>query len=86
VATLTGALELASEHGAELGAAARAYVEREHALPKVADAYAAALEVAAGGDAVDDAVLWRVAQAAVESGVTDVTLLAERLREVGIGA
>ncbi len=86
VSTLAAALELAVEHAASLGAAARTYVEREHALPKVVDAYVAALEVAAGGDAVDDAVLWRVAEAAVASGVTDVSLLVERLREVGIGA
>ncbi len=86
VATLDAALELAVEHGRTLGAAARAYVEREHALPKVADAYASALEVAAGGDAVDDAVLWRIAEAAADAGVTDMSLLAQRLREVGIGA
>ena len=86
VVTLEAALELAAEHRKVLGAAARAYVEREHALPKVADAYAAALEVAAGGDAVDDAVLWRIAEAAAEAGVTDMSLLAQRLREVGIGA
>ncbi len=86
VATLDAALGLAAEHREALGAAARAYVEREHALPKVADAYTAALEVAAGGDAVDDAVLWRIAEAAAESGVTDMSLLAQRLREVGIGA
>ncbi len=86
VETLAAALELAAEHGRPLGAAARAYVEREHALPKVADAYVAALEVAAGGDAVDDAVLWRIAEAAAETGMTDMSLLAQRLREVGIGA
>ena len=85
-ATLDAALELAAEHRDALGAAARAFVEREHALPKVADAYVAALEVAAGGDAVDDAVLWRIAEAAAEAGVTDMSLLAQRLREVGIGA
>ena len=62
------------------------YVEREHDLSRVADAYAAALEVAAGGDAVDDAVLWRVAEAAAETGITDVALIAARLREVGFGA
>jgi hypothetical protein len=61
-------------------------VEREHALPKVADAYVAALEGAAGGDAVDDAVIYRVAQAAAEVGITDASMLAARLREVGIGA
>ena len=86
VPTLEAALGLAAEHGAALGAAARAYVEREHALPKVADAYAAALEVSAGGDAVDDAVLLRVAEAAAEVGLTDLSPLAARLREVGIGA
>ena len=86
VTTLAAALEFAVEHAAPLGAAARAYVEREHALPKVVDAYVAALEVAAGGDAVDDGVLWQVAEAAVASGMTDVSLLVERLREVGIGA
>jgi glycosyltransferase involved in cell wall biosynthesis len=86
VATVEAALGFAVEHGATLGANARAYVEREHALPRVADAYVAALEVAAGGDAVDDAVLYRVAEAAVEAGVTDVSLLVERLHEVGIGA
>jgi glycosyltransferase involved in cell wall biosynthesis len=86
VATVEAALGFAVEHGATLGANARAYVEREHALSHVADAYVAALEVAAGGDAVDDAVLRRVAEAAVEAGVTDVSLLVERLHEVGIGA
>ena len=86
VVTLDAALELAADHREELGAAARAYVEREHALPKVADAYVSALEVAAGGDAVEDAVLWRVAEAAAEAGVTDMAQLALRLREVGIGA
>jgi glycosyltransferase involved in cell wall biosynthesis len=86
VATLAAALELAAEHGASLGARARAYVEREHALPKVADAYVAALEAAAGGDAVADAVLHRVAEAAAEAGIEDVSELAARLREVGIGA
>ena len=86
VATLAAALEFAPEHGAALGSAARDYVEREHSLSRVADSYVSALEVAAGGDAVDDAVLWRIAEAAAEAGVTDMSLLAQRLREVGIGA
>jgi glycosyltransferase involved in cell wall biosynthesis len=86
VATLAAALAVGADHGAQLGAAARAYVEREHDLGAVADAYVAALEVAAGGDAVDDAVLWRVAEAAAELGITDVSLVAARLREVGLGA
>ena len=86
VEVLRAALEVATDHGAALGQAGRAYVEREHALPKVADAYVEALEVAAGGDTVDDAVLWRVAEAAADAGITDVALLAARLREVGFGA
>jgi glycosyltransferase involved in cell wall biosynthesis len=86
VAVLEAAFAVAAEHGRALGAAARAHVEREHALPKVADAYVAALESAAGGDAVDDAILYRVAEAAAEVGITDPSLLAARLREVGIGA
>jgi glycosyltransferase involved in cell wall biosynthesis len=86
VAVLEAALGVAADHGAALGTAARAYVEREHALPKVAGAYVAALEAAAGGHAVEDAILYRVAEAAAEVGITDASLLAERLREVGIGA
>ncbi|MGZ4333394.1 MAG: glycosyltransferase family 4 protein [Gaiellaceae bacterium] len=86
VATLRAALAVAADHREALGAAAREYVEREHDLGKVADAYVAALETAAGGDAVDDAVLWRVAEAAAELGITDVSLVAARLREVGLGA
>ncbi|MFL5963552.1 MAG: glycosyltransferase [Gaiellaceae bacterium] len=86
VAVLEAALGVAADHGAAFGAAARAYVQREHALPKVADAYVAALEAAAGGDAVDAAILYRVAEAAAEVGITDTSLLAARLREVGIGA
>jgi glycosyltransferase involved in cell wall biosynthesis len=85
-AVLEAALGVAADHGAALGAAARAYVEREHALPKVANAYVAALEAAAGGAAVEDAVLYRVAEAAAEVGITDASVLAARLREVGIGA
>ena len=84
VVTLDAALEFALEHGDALGAAARAYVEREHSLPKVADAYAAALEVAAGGDAVDDAVLGRIAEAAAEVGIDDATELARAAIDAGI--
>ena len=71
VATLEAALTLAVERAQQLGDAARAYVAAEHSLPAVAEAYAAALEVAAGGDAVDDAVLWRIAKAASEVGIDD---------------
>jgi glycosyltransferase involved in cell wall biosynthesis len=84
VATIEAALTVAADHGATLGAAARAYVEREHALPAVADAYVAALEAAAGGPAVNDAVLLRIAEAAAEVGIDDVSALAQAAREAGI--
>jgi glycosyltransferase involved in cell wall biosynthesis len=86
VPVLAAALAVAADHGAALGAAARAYVERDHDLGRVADLYAAALETAAGGDEVDRQVLLRVAEAAADVGVTDVSQVAARLREVGIGA
>ena len=86
VDVLRAALEVAADHGRELGAAGREYVQHEHSLERVADKYAAALETAAGGDAVSDAVLWRVAEAAAECGIDDVSALAAQLREVGIGA
>lgn len=84
VDVLGAALGFAVEHGAALGANARAHVEREHALPRVADAYARALETAAGGDAVDDAVLWRIAEAAAEVGIDDAAALARAAVESGI--
>ena len=86
VETLHAALALAADNATVLGAAARAYAEREHDLGRVAGAYAAALEAAAGGDAVDAAVLHRVAEAAAEVGLEDLSRVAARLREVGIGA
>jgi glycosyltransferase involved in cell wall biosynthesis len=84
VPLLEAALGFAADHGAELGAAARAYVRREHDLGRVADAYAAALETAAGGDAVDDAVLWRIAEAAAEVGIDDASALARAAVESGL--
>jgi glycosyltransferase involved in cell wall biosynthesis len=84
VATIEAALGVAAEHGATVGAAARAYVEREHALPAVADAYVRALEAAAGGDVVNDAVLLRIAEAAAEVGIEDASALARAARESGI--
>ncbi len=86
VRVIAAALGVAADHGPSLGAAARAYVEREHALPKVADAYAAALEVAAGADAVNDAVLWRIAEAAAEVGIDDAPALARAAVDAGIVA
>jgi len=84
VDVIRAALGVAADHGEALGAAARAYVEREHDLGRVADAYVDAIEVAAGGDAVDDAVLWRIAEAAADVGIQDTTALANAMRESGI--
>jgi glycosyltransferase involved in cell wall biosynthesis len=84
VPMLEAALAFACDHRTALGAAARAYVEREHALHRVADSYAAALEVAAGGDAVDDAVLLRIAEAAAEVGIDDASALVRAAVESGI--
>jgi glycosyltransferase involved in cell wall biosynthesis len=86
VGTIAGALELAADRKDELGANAREYVRREHDLGRVAGSYTAALEEAAGGRAVTDAVLWRIAEAAAEVGIDDVTELAVRAREAGLVA
>ena len=80
VEALAAALErLAADPAAReaMGGAARELVERHHALPRVADLYATALEQAAGGEAVRDATLREVAEAAAE--------LAMRLDEVELG-
>ena len=78
-----------AELRARMGAAARALAEQEHDLGRVADAYAATLEEAAGGDAVGGAVAAAVASAAAEVGLEPggeaVGEIAERLREVGHG-
>ena len=84
VRVIEAALGVAADHGESLGNAARAYVEREHALPDAADAYVRALELAAGGAAVDDAVLWRIAEAAGEVGVDDASALVRAARDAGI--
>jgi glycosyltransferase involved in cell wall biosynthesis len=86
--TLEAALELLAADErvrAALGAAAREHVEREHDLEKVAESYAEAIELAAGGEAVSDAVLGEVSEAAAAVGLEDVSELGERLREVGVG-
>jgi hypothetical protein len=92
VDVLSGALDLLlarEDARTALGAAGRAHAEREHALDRVADAYAAALEQAAGGEGVRDAVLRVVADAAGEVGIDpDSAAAAElgaRLREVRLG-
>jgi glycosyltransferase involved in cell wall biosynthesis len=84
VATIAGALDLAVGHAAELGAAARDYIRAEHDLGTVADAYTKALEEAAGGDLVQNAVLLRLAEAATEIGYDDPAELARLAREAGL--
>jgi glycosyltransferase involved in cell wall biosynthesis len=84
VVTIAAALELAADRKAELGATASDYVRREHGLARTAEAYTAALEEAAGGDAVNDAVLGRVAAAAADVGIADTTELAARVGEAGL--
>src|SRR5205823_9457544 len=69
VETIAAALELAADRAQELGDAAREYVRREHDLDRAADAYVDALEEAAGGGAVNDAFLRRLAEAAAEVGL-----------------
>jgi glycosyltransferase involved in cell wall biosynthesis len=54
---------------AAMSEAALDYVAAEHAVEHVADLYAAALEVAAGGDALAEKVLGALAQAAAEIGI-----------------
>jgi glycosyltransferase involved in cell wall biosynthesis len=72
-----------------MGAAARSLADGEHELERVAEAYTAALEEAAGGEAVRDAVSAEVAAAAAETGLRPdgeaLGEIAERLREVGRG-
>jgi glycosyltransferase involved in cell wall biosynthesis len=92
VARLAAALELLLSRPdvrRAVGAAGRAYVEREHAVDRVADLYAAALEQAAGGAALRDAVLAEIAVAAADSGIEpgspEAAELGARLREARIG-
>ncbi len=74
---------------AAMGAAAAELAQREHALPRVAEQYAAAVEEAAGGEPVRDAVLREVAEAAAAVGIgaddPAAGELAARLDEVGLG-
>jgi glycosyltransferase involved in cell wall biosynthesis len=91
IPALATALELlASSEATQLAMsdAARAYVQREHDLGRVAENYAAALEEAAGGTRVADAVVAEVAQAAAEIGIEPGTPfaseLAGRLDDVGL--
>ena len=82
--TIAAALELATAHAGELGAAAREYVRAEHDLGRVADAYVSALEDAAGGEAVSDAMLMRIAQAASDAGLDDLSEIVRAARAAGL--
>ena len=57
----------------------------EHDLARVADLYVEALERAAGGEAVRDAVYREVAGAAAAVGIEDTAELSAALREAGLG-
>jgi glycosyltransferase involved in cell wall biosynthesis len=90
--TLYAALELlARDDGgrASMGRTGLELVRRAHDLGRAADLYVAALEQAAGGDAVADAVLGNVAAAAtgvgIEPGSPEAAELARRLAEVELG-
>ncbi len=92
VEVLHAALELlARDENARraMGAAAAELARREHDLERVAELYAAAVEQAAGGTAVADAVLGEVASAAgevgIEPGSPEAAELARRLAEVELG-
>jgi hypothetical protein len=72
-----------------MGTAGLAYVRREHDPERSADLYLAALEEAAGGAAVEEAVLDEVARAAQEIGVGpyghELDEVGRSAREVGLG-
>lgn len=93
VEALAAALDrLAGEDAARgaMGEAARELAATDHELEHVAELYVAALEEAAGGDAVTDAVIREVAQAAADVGIgpedPEAKELAARLREGGLGS
>ena len=87
LAAVLGRLAGDPELRERMGQSAREYVQRVHGLDRVADLYAAALEEAAAGDAVRDAVLAEVAEAAHGVGLPaeDLAGIAPRLRETGLG-
>jgi len=92
VSAIADALELlARDHElrTRMADAARSLAQGEHQVDRVAEAYVAALEEAAGGEAVQDAVLGEIARAAQETGLQAngraLSDIAERLREVGPG-
>jgi glycosyltransferase involved in cell wall biosynthesis len=92
VETLTAYLDaLASNERLRhrMGAAASTYVRSEHDLGHAAELYAAALEEAAGGAAVRDAVAAELAQAASDVGIgvrdRELDEIASAARGLGVG-
>jgi len=92
VAVLTAALELLvtrADVREAMGVAGVALARREHDLGRVAELYATALEEAAGGGAVADAVLREVSEAAADVGISgdaaEAREIARRLAEVELG-
>lgn len=89
---LAAAFELLAQRSdlrESMGRAAAGLAAREHSLERIADLYAAAIEEAAGGETVKDAVMHELAEAAAESGISpegaEAAELAERMRELGLG-
>jgi glycosyltransferase involved in cell wall biosynthesis len=89
---LEAALELLvtrPEARGAMGAAAAELARREHDVERVAERYAAALELAAGGGPVNERVLGEVAEAAAGVGIApdspEAAELARRLAEVELG-
>jgi glycosyltransferase involved in cell wall biosynthesis len=87
--TLTAALELLASRPdvrTSMGDAARELARREHDVARVAELYVAALEQAAGGEAVQEAVLREAARAAADVGIDadspEALTIARRLAEV----
>jgi len=92
VETLEAALELLATRPdvrSAMGAAALELAGREHDLGRVAELYASAFEQAAGGSAVDDAVLREVSEAAAAVGIApgsaEAREIAAGLVEVDLG-
>jgi glycosyltransferase involved in cell wall biosynthesis len=79
VQALTAALRRLADPdaAAAMGRAAQALVVREHDVDRVADAYAAALEAAAGNGMIREAVLREVASAAADVGLETEPLAQE---------
>jgi glycosyltransferase involved in cell wall biosynthesis len=92
VETLTAALELLVSRDdvrESMGVSASELACREHDVDRVGELYAAALETAAGGDAIADAVLHEVSEAAADVGISadsaEAREIDRRLAEVELG-